>query len=222
MKVKYYKRMERSSGMNLFLTQNPHHSKFSVTWQMKKRNVKLMLIVVERMLLEVIEILLRKGKPSKTVSGKKNLPDTAKPSLPAKKRVQVPQDPLSETPFKNSSSGDSLCGTRKEGKEKDTDTANENPLQSERDDEVQNKTSFDLFDSELFEWTQRPCSPELFSSPVKLQPLSAGVISENQEDLLEASKELERNKSSDYAENTKLQNSQKETRLSDVQCDFTI
>ncbi|CAH9111800.1 unnamed protein product, partial [Cuscuta europaea] len=27
----------------------------------------------------------------------------------------------------------------------------------------------DFFDSEMFEWTQRPCSPELFSSPLNLQ-----------------------------------------------------
>lgn len=25
----------------------------------------------------------------------------------------------------------------------------------------------DLFDSEMFDWTQRPCSPELFASPSK-------------------------------------------------------
>lgn len=34
---------------------------------------------------------------------------------------------------------------------------------------MQNKASVDLFDSEMFEWTQRPCSPELFSSPLKMQ-----------------------------------------------------
>lgn len=31
------------------------------------------------------------------------------------------------------------------------------------------KSSVNLFDSEMFEWTQRPCSPELFSSPSKMQ-----------------------------------------------------
>lgn len=34
---------------------------------------------------------------------------------------------------------------------------------------MQNKPSVDLFDSEFFEWTQKPCSPELFSSPIKTQ-----------------------------------------------------
>ncbi|KAK6932119.1 BRCT domain [Dillenia turbinata] len=37
-------------------------------------------------------------------------------------------------------------------------------------DEMQNKSiDADIFDSEFFEWTQRPCSPELCSSPVKVQ-----------------------------------------------------
>ncbi|CAH9110704.1 unnamed protein product [Cuscuta epithymum] len=31
------------------------------------------------------------------------------------------------------------------------------------------ETNADFFDSEMFEWTQRPCSPELFSSPLNLQ-----------------------------------------------------
>lgn len=25
----------------------------------------------------------------------------------------------------------------------------------------------DFYDSEMFDWTQRPCSPELFSTPMK-------------------------------------------------------
>ncbi|GLT97125.1 hypothetical protein SLE2022_147070 [Rubroshorea leprosula] len=32
-----------------------------------------------------------------------------------------------------------------------------------------NSNVADLFDSEMFEWTQRPCSPELLPSPVKIQ-----------------------------------------------------
>nr|XP_011460685.1 PREDICTED: protein BREAST CANCER SUSCEPTIBILITY 1 homolog isoform X3 [Fragaria vesca subsp. vesca] len=37
--------------------------------------------------------------------------------------------------------------------------------------EVQGKSSnaADIFDSEMFEWTQMPCSPELFASPSKMQ-----------------------------------------------------
>ncbi|MED6183341.1 hypothetical protein PIB30_037068 [Stylosanthes scabra] len=260
--VNIYKRMERSSGINLFLTQNPHLSKCSD----EETQYQVDATLSHQNHAQKRKNLKRKG------SMKKNVPETAKPSLPAKKRVQVPEDPLSETPFKNTSFRDSLCGTSKEGKGKDTVTANEGPLQSERDvpvlspffwlredegaenlsqqsigdqlinegptpnppsfsdlmdsddenptklassDEVQNKSSFDFFDSEMFEWTQRPCSPELFSSPVKMQPLNIGEINENQEDLLEASQDLERNKSKDDAENKELQNPQG-TRFSDV------
>ncbi|MED6120380.1 hypothetical protein PIB30_020394 [Stylosanthes scabra] len=261
--VNIYKRMERSSGINLFLTQNPHRSNCSD----EETQYQVDATLSHQNHAQKRKTLKRKG------SMKKNVPDTAKPSLPAKKRVQVPEDPLSETPFKNSSFRDSLCGTSKEGKEKDTVAANEGPLQSERDvpvlspffwlredegaenlsqqsmgdqlinegptpnppsfsdlmdsddenptkpassDEVQNKSSFDFFDSEMFEWTQRPCSPELFSSPVKMQPLNIGEINENQEDLLEASQDLERIKSNDDAENKELQNPQEGTRLPDV------
>lgn len=34
---------------------------------------------------------------------------------------------------------------------------------------MQDKAFVNLFDSEMFEWTQRPCSPELCSSPFKTQ-----------------------------------------------------
>ncbi|CAN7132517.1 unnamed protein product [Brassica rapa subsp. narinosa] len=34
----------------------------------------------------------------------------------------------------------------------------------------------DMFDSEMFEWTQRPCSPEILPSPVKAKPLGKGEI----------------------------------------------
>ncbi|KAL5773950.1 hypothetical protein ACOSP7_011507 [Xanthoceras sorbifolium] len=36
----------------------------------------------------------------------------------------------------------------------------------------------DLFDSEMFEWTQRPCSPELLPSPVKMQVAGTNEIEE--------------------------------------------
>ena len=76
----------------------------------------------------------RKESRKKTITSKKCPgPDIAKPSFPAKKRVQVPQNPLSETPLKDSSFGDSLREINKEGTEKDTVVANERPLQSERD-----------------------------------------------------------------------------------------
>lgn len=62
--------------------------------------------------------------------------DIAKPSFPAKKRVQVPQNPLSETPLKNSKFGDSLSEVNKEGTENGQILANERPLQSEKDEHV--------------------------------------------------------------------------------------
>ncbi|KAF8114992.1 hypothetical protein N665_0030s0041 [Sinapis alba] len=34
----------------------------------------------------------------------------------------------------------------------------------------------DMFDSEMFEWTQRPCSPEILPSPVKAKALGRGEI----------------------------------------------
>ncbi|KAG2318486.1 hypothetical protein Bca52824_011699 [Brassica carinata] len=34
----------------------------------------------------------------------------------------------------------------------------------------------DMFDSEMFEWTQRPCSPEILPSPVKAKALGSGEI----------------------------------------------
>ncbi|KAE7996126.1 hypothetical protein FH972_000874 [Carpinus fangiana] len=44
----------------------------------------------------------------------------------------------------------------------------------------------DIFDSEMFEWTQRPCSPELCSSPFKMQVENEEEINEIQEKELEA------------------------------------
>lgn len=34
-------------------------------------------------------------------------------------------------------------------------------------DEQEKPNPGDMFDSEMFEWTQRPCSPEILPSPVK-------------------------------------------------------
>ncbi|RAL49791.1 hypothetical protein DM860_002082 [Cuscuta australis] len=51
------------------------------------------------------------------------------------------------------------------------DSDDENPLEmspkSVAPSDIAKNTHF--FDSEMFEWTQRPCSPELLSSPLKLQ-----------------------------------------------------
>lgn len=45
--------------------------------------------------------------------------------------------------------------------------------------EVHGNSNFvDQFDSEMFEWTQRPCSPELLPSPVKMQVVNTNGIGE--------------------------------------------
>lgn len=36
-------------------------------------------------------------------------------------------------------------------------------------DEQEKPNPGDMFDSEMFEWTQRPCSPEILPSPVKFK-----------------------------------------------------
>ncbi|CAN6826064.1 hypothetical protein HID58_056874 [Brassica napus] len=41
----------------------------------------------------------------------------------------------------------------------------------------------DMFDSEMFEWTQRPCSPEILPSPVKAKDLGRGEIDLPQREL---------------------------------------
>ncbi|XP_010537742.1 PREDICTED: protein BREAST CANCER SUSCEPTIBILITY 1 homolog [Tarenaya hassleriana] len=44
------------------------------------------------------------------------------------------------------------------------DSDHESPTKG---DEQENPAPMDIFDSEMFEWTQRPCSPEILPSPVK-------------------------------------------------------
>lgn len=40
-------------------------------------------------------------------------------------------------------------------------------------DEQEKPNLGDMFDSEMFEWTQRPCSPEILPSPVKAKVKAA-------------------------------------------------
>ncbi|MCI50801.1 protein BREAST CANCER SUSCEPTIBILITY 1-like, partial [Trifolium medium] len=54
----------------------------------------------------------------------------AEPSFPAKKRVQVPQDILSETPMRNLKSGGSVSLINKEGTQKASTKGNEMEIQS--------------------------------------------------------------------------------------------
>ncbi|KDP38028.1 hypothetical protein JCGZ_04671 [Jatropha curcas] len=67
------------------------------------------------------------------------------------------------------------------------DSDNDNPSQLSPTEEVCGKSNdADLFDSEMFEWTQRACSPELFSSPSMIQDENAGDIDGIQENKQEA------------------------------------
>ncbi|KAG7542072.1 Zinc finger RING-type [Arabidopsis thaliana x Arabidopsis arenosa] len=53
------------------------------------------------------------------------------------------------------------------------DSDHESPSKA---DEQEKPNLGDMFDSEMFEWTQRPCSPEILPSPVKAKVLRRGDI----------------------------------------------
>jgi len=82
----------------------------------------------------------KKKESKKTVqaSTESSGSDFAKPSFPAKKRVQVPQNLLSETPMKSLKIGVSLSeiNKEKEGTEKVPVMESERPLQREKDNPV--------------------------------------------------------------------------------------
>ncbi|RYR35083.1 hypothetical protein HN51_031016 [Arachis hypogaea] len=80
--VNIYKRMERSSGMNLFLTQNPHHSKFPDEETQCQADADCGREDATRSHRNPAQ---KRKTLKNNVSGKKNVPDTAKPSLPARK-----------------------------------------------------------------------------------------------------------------------------------------
>jgi BRCA1-associated RING domain protein 1 len=52
-----------------------------------------------------------------------------------------------------------------------------------KEDEQQKPNPGDMFDSEMFEWTQRPCSPEILPSPVKAKVLGRDEIDLTQKKL---------------------------------------
>ncbi|KAB1207753.1 hypothetical protein CJ030_MR7G017744 [Morella rubra] len=100
--------------------------------------------------------------------------NTMKPSFPAKKRVQVPQNPFPETQARLAGFEDELC-----------EIAKEEPRRSSTI--LFHSLCFAAFlDSEMFEWTQGPCSPELCSSPFKMQVADMKDINGIQVNELEA------------------------------------
>ncbi|XP_022146677.1 protein BREAST CANCER SUSCEPTIBILITY 1 homolog isoform X2 [Momordica charantia] len=222
--VSIYKNMEVASGVNIFVTQNLSSTKLSDGDKLDEGGCN----GSKRLNEEKGEITaykrrtLKKGS-QKLQKSKRKISDSSpvKPSFPRKKRVQVPQCPLSETPTRPTKLVSSLNVVNdeeprknaidledkgqpvlspffwlREGDDEDeksnqhsdvdqpTDSMTTNGLSfSDIKDsldespskptveEVCGKTSYDLdlFDSEMFEWTQRACSPELCSSPFKLQ-----------------------------------------------------
>ncbi|OIW14030.1 hypothetical protein TanjilG_11375 [Lupinus angustifolius] len=268
--VSIYKSMENASGISTPVTQNIPITKLSALnyltdgeklhkgdadCEMKNAGETLKNSAQKK------KLIRKKESKKKIMSSTKSI-EIAKPYFPAKKRIQVPQDPLSETPLMDYKFGDTLSDVNKEGTKEGLILANERPLQNEKDDhvlkpffwlreeedgekisqdsdgdqlidcatptppsfsdlkdsddespfkkapsdEAQNKACVNLFDSEMFEWTQRPCSPELFSSPVKMQVEDTCEIDENQEDFVALAQELEKNWPSADADNSKFEN----------------
>ncbi|KAL6201474.1 hypothetical protein ACLB2K_025188 [Fragaria x ananassa] len=223
--VGIYKSMEDASGTNIFMTQSAPSTKSADGKQQAEDDHP-----GEQ---DPPRLSQNRAGNQKTVRGKRsgkaksNLKNSnsvsVKPSFPTKKRVQVPQSPLSETPTRPKQLlGDLIAEKSKQ----DSTTLKDKPVLNERgepvlspffwlsdkdaenlsepstgdqfndfpspnvptfsdikdsDDEdctrlsplgeVQGKSSnaADIFDSEMFEWTQMPCSPELFASPSKMQ-----------------------------------------------------
>lgn len=80
---------------------------------------------------------LRKKSKKKLKAAKKSpAASRAKPSFPAKKRVQVPQDILSETPLRDLKSRGSLSRINKEGTQKASTKGKEMEIQSKKGDHV--------------------------------------------------------------------------------------
>ncbi|XP_045804839.1 protein BREAST CANCER SUSCEPTIBILITY 1 homolog [Trifolium pratense] len=247
--VTIYKNMEAASAINLFGTQNPPATKSPDEDKQCKGDYKSGEKGTggthENHPEEEITPKRKKLAKKLQASTKSSASNRAEPSFPAKKRVQVPQDILSETPMRNLKSGGSVSLINKEGTQKASTKGNKMEIQSEKgdqvkepffwlreekdgemlsqqssedliiegsspvlpsfsdlqdanddspskqapSDEVQNKPSFDLFDSEMFEWTQKPCSPELFSSPIKMQVEDTFENDENIEELVAGTQE---------------------------------
>ncbi|XP_023002972.1 protein BREAST CANCER SUSCEPTIBILITY 1 homolog [Cucurbita maxima] len=220
--VSIYKSMEAASGMNIFISQNLSSAELSDGENQvegdgkgsKRHNAETIeFIAYEQSTLEKEPQRTRKSKRKNSACS------PVKPSFPRKKRVQVPQCPLSETPTRsaklvhsfnkeNEEPRKSAVASENKGqpvlspffwlRERDEDeksnqqydmdqptesmtmnvlsfsdikdSLDESPSKPSME-EVCDKPSYDLdlFDSEMFEWTQRACSPEICLSPLKLQ-----------------------------------------------------
>ncbi|KAK9268132.1 hypothetical protein L1049_010572 [Liquidambar formosana] len=228
--VSIYKNMEVASGINIFVTQNAPSTKLSD--EQKKAEGDHNCGGQETS--GTCQGRAEKGRTFKGKGCKKSLKpnqknsDTnlVKPSFPTKKRVQVPQYPLSGTPTQPANFESGLGEITKDVPRNSSIVLNEKPTFNEKGElvfspffwlrededgekisqqmdgdhlidtpppngptfsdlkdsdnempskmtptgEVHSKSNIaGLFDSEMFEWTQRACSPELCSSPTKMQ-----------------------------------------------------
>ncbi|OIV95749.1 hypothetical protein TanjilG_05297 [Lupinus angustifolius] len=264
--VSIYKSMENASGISMFVTQNVPVTKLSDKEKQHEDDDCEMKDLGETHKNHAQKKnSFRKEESKKKIMTSTKGVDIAKPSFPAKKRIQVSQDPLSETPLKNYKFGGPLSEMDKLGteeglilaNEKDNhalspffwlrdeedgekisqhsngdqlidcatptppsfsdlkDSDDESPPKKAPSDVVQKKASVNLPDSEIFEWTQRPLSPELFSSPVKMQVEDTGEIDKNQEDFVASAQELEKNCTIADADNIKFKNSKQINGLDD-------
>ncbi|CAH8275903.1 unnamed protein product [Arabidopsis lyrata] len=78
------------------------------------------------------------------------------------------------------------------------DSDHESPSKA---DEQEKPNPGDMFDSEMFEWTQRPCSPEILPSPMKAKVLGRGDIDLTQKKLSKVASSKCKNRKAGSARN---------------------
>ncbi|XP_042512434.1 protein BREAST CANCER SUSCEPTIBILITY 1 homolog [Macadamia integrifolia] len=244
--VNIYKSMEVASGINIFTTQTAAATNISdVQTQGKDKSDLGNPEIGENSCKENKKEGKFKGKNTEYVKTNEKIPGLhlEKPSFPAKKRVQVPHYPVSETPTrpKRSDAGfgksveepqdssflpnknpiskeveepilspffwlkernhedddtDKFCSQHTEGdivmdtpqkapcfsdlKDSDDDTATTMTVNGEVHSGFK---GVDAFESEMFEWTQRACSPELCSTPIKKQEINKDELCVIQEEV---------------------------------------
>ncbi|XVF45985.1 hypothetical protein PTKIN_Ptkin02bG0251800 [Pterospermum kingtungense] len=216
--VSIYKSMEVASGFNIFVTQNPPLNKSADDEKQVENDLNCSERVNNQGATQ-----RRRSRVNKSIDNTDPVP--LMPSFPAKKRVQVPQHPLSETPMLSSKLGSRLVESTEDESKRSSDSPKEDYILREKgeptlspffwlgeediekpsqltdgdqcdyitppdvpsfsdlkdsddegfskEEEHRNTDHVNLFDSEMFEWTQRACSPELLSSPVKMQDANA-------------------------------------------------
>ncbi|KAM6551970.1 hypothetical protein CsatB_001778 [Cannabis sativa] len=220
--VSVYKSMEVASGMNIFITQNASASKSSDgkkpvdDCNIRNRHDS------SQICIEKQDTFKEQGSIERCNSDLKVFDSGhAKPSFPAKKRIQVPHsqpgdvDKLSEEPnlspffwlrddenVENLSQQTctdpfinmSLPAVPAFSDIKDSDDENSLEMAPEEGEPGKSYNVADMFDSEMFEWTQRACSPELCTSPFKTQVADTDELALQGEGLKEVRKGKKRSK----------------------------